>query len=83
MQHQLVASDFPSYTYFDYVEVYNYDEALDSFSLNFRDDFDTFDMIDSERWVVSVDKTVYDMSSTFSDQNASVETTGHLALKLS
>ena len=83
MQHQLVDTDLPCYTYFDYVEVYNYDEALDSFSLNFRDDFDTFDIIDSERWVVSVDKTVYDMSSTFSDQNASVETTGHLALKLS
>jgi len=67
MQHQLVASDFPSYTYFDYVEVYNYDEALDSFSLNFRDDFDTFDTIDSERWVVSGDKSYERMSSAFSD----------------
>ena len=67
MQHQLVASDFPAYTYFEYVEVYNYDEALDSFSLNFRDDFDTFDTIEIERWVVSGDKSYEGMSSAFSD----------------
>jgi hypothetical protein len=32
--------ELPTYTEFDYVEVYSYDEVKKEFNLNFRDDFD-------------------------------------------
>merc|ERR1711874_45466 len=39
-------SEMPYYTFFDYVEVYHFDESENSFWLNFRDDF-TWDEKDS------------------------------------
>jgi hypothetical protein len=67
----------PYYTDIDYVEVYHYDAGEDSFWLNFRDDFDTYDQ---SRWV-SADNITWDGNdSTIKKENAYKN--GHLQLKL-
>lgn len=68
----------PYYTDIDYVEVYHYDAGEDSFSLNFRDDFDTYDQ---SRWV-SADNITWDGNdSTIKKENAYVKD-GRLHLML-
>ena len=51
----------PTFSYFDYVEVYDYDEAEDEFSLNFRDEFMDFK---PEIWGKSNNVTYPEFNST-------------------
>jgi len=71
------ASKMPYYTDVDYVEVYHYDASEDSFWLNFRDDFDSY----NERWAAVDDITWEGKASTYKQENAYVKN-GHLQLKL-
>merc|ERR1712051_102877 len=66
------------YNDFDYVEVYHYDAGEDSFWLNFRDDFDTYDQ---NRWVSADNKTWEGMDSNFKKENVEVKD-GRLHLRL-
>jgi len=72
-------SEMPYYTFFDYVEVYHYDESENSFWLNFRDDFNR---IDPERWDRADDITWDEKDSIFKQENAYIMN-GHLELRLS
>ena len=45
--HGFNAADMPWYVLYDYVEVYNWDEATNGFKFHWRDDFDNFD---ASRW---------------------------------
>merc|ERR1711981_1498382 len=71
-------TEAPYYTDIDYVEVYHYDAGENSFWLNFRDDFDTYDQ---NRWVSADNKTWDGMDSTFRKENAYVND-GRLYLRL-
>jgi len=71
-------TEAPYYNDIDYVEVYHYDAGENSFWLNFRDNFDTYDQ---NRWVSADNKTWDGMDSTFKKENAYVKD-GRLHLRL-
>jgi beta-glucanase (GH16 family) len=71
-------STMPWYTSYDYVEAYDWDAATDSFTLRFRDDFDT---LDRNIWRVSDNWGFPDNSSKFMDTHTYVKD-GKLILKL-
>merc|ERR1712077_124858 len=71
-------TEAPYYSGIDYVEVYHYDEGENSFWLNFRDDFDTYDIT---RWASADNKTWDGMDSTFKKENTYVND-GRLYLRL-
>jgi len=71
-------TEAPYYSGIDYVEVYHYDAGENSFWLNFRDDFDTYDIT---RWASADNKTWDGMDSTFKKENTYVND-GRLYLRL-
>merc|ERR1712051_1130153 len=71
-------TEAPYYNDIDYVEVYHYDAGENSFWLNFRDDFDSYDQ---NRWVSADNKTWEGMDSNFKKENVEVKD-GRLHLRL-
>lgn len=55
-------AQMPFYTKYDYVEAYDWDASTDSFTLRFRDDFDT---LDQNTWRVSDEWGFPDNSTKF------------------
>jgi len=71
-------STMPWYAKYDWVEGYDYDPASDSFTLRFRDDFDT---LDNNIWRVSHDWGFPDNSCRFMETHTYVRD-GKLVLKM-
>lgn len=71
-------STMPWTTRYDWVEVYDYNEANDSFSLRWKDKFDTLDL---DRWRVSAGWSFEQNSSRFLESNVYVENS-KLVLKM-
>ena len=58
----------PAQAYFDYVEVYYYNED-GSFTYGWRDDFDTWD---SKRWLATADPGFFQVRGSFTPENVAV-----------
>jgi len=71
-------STMPWEAKYDYVEAYDWDEATDTFTLRFRDDFDT---LDQNIWRVSDNWSFNDNSSLFVENHTFVRD-GNLILKM-